>query len=114
MQDKDRIMTIGKTRGGHDGRMGLADAYMVFVGFPTGLTAIGYCIYKLFDDSVSRLSKAELWGMGGMFAVMIVGMVLMNRDPGMRRNMKAARLRAERREARRSRTTIITIVHPRR
>ena len=107
-------MTIEKTKNGHDGRMGLADAYMVFIGLPTGLTAIAYCIYKLFGDIVSWPSKAELWGMGGTFAVMMVGMVLMNRDPGMRRNMKAARLRAERREARRSRTTIITIVHPRR
>jgi len=89
-----------------EGRMGLADAYMVFVGMPVGLAAIAYGIYKMIRDLAGWPTSTELWGAGGVAVVMLVGFVLMGRDPGMRRNMEAARLRAARKAARRPTVTI--------
>jgi len=89
-----------------EGRMGLADAYMVFVGMPVGLATIAYGIYMMTRDLAGWPTSTELWGAGGAAVVMLVGFVLMNRDPGMRRNMEAARLRAARRAARADVVTI--------
>lgn len=98
-------------KGDRDGRMGPADAYMMFVGLPLGLATIGYCVHRMVQNPyIAQISRTEMWGMVGMMAVMALGMVLMHRDPGMKRNRKAARLRAARRAARRRRITVIAVI----
>ena len=100
------MMDKSLQKGERDGRMGPADAYMVFVGLPIGLATIAYCIYKMTRETAGWPTTAELWAVGGIAVVMLVGFILMDRDPGMRRNMKAARLRAARRAARADVVTI--------
>ena len=91
--------------------MGLADAYMVFVFLPIGLAFSVYALHKMTSDTTERLTAGEWWAIAGFVVMMVVGYVLMDRDPGMRRNMQAARLRAARRAARRPTMTIEITVH---